>query len=241
MIEKKLLEDIKRIIASEKNNDDTVICLYDVLMLLEIKYWEYRNIIHQFENEIYYNWKGYYWMATNPFWAVFDYANNKLKICFSEKEFSYIKQENDVVLTSDSLLGKEILTESRSAISTFYDACLNYSDFNTQRSKKIKTVNSAFLVNIGKEGADVFLKNGDFKLKYRCRHIHSSKYEYNCESFNIIDVLCNREEAFFKRIFVKIEDCPEWTQSLLKEIREKELLKEKKFALVKRLFTFKKK
>ena len=68
--------------------------------------------------------------------------------------------------------------------------------------------------------------------------------------------LNNRQDVIFKHLFVKINDCPEWSQGLLFEQRKKELEKsevevgrfnaidnniQKKLNFVKKLFPFVKK
>lgn len=206
--------------------------------LVESKYWEFWNKNHQFENDINVNWKWYSWMAINPFWANFGYNNNELKVRVHGNEFSYKKYSGDLKLTKDSYEGNQVLGESGDVISAFYDECLKYSDFNTQNSEKIKSLNSIFFVNINNEGIDLFLENGNFKMHYRIYRTYSSKYSYDCNSNNVISIFRDKEDEILKRIFVKIEDCPQWSHPLLKEVREKQLSKEKRLKLVRRIIPF---
>ena len=49
-----------------------------------------------------------------------------------------------------------------------------------------------------------------------------------CNSSIVNEAFKNNEDEIFKRIFVRIEDCPEWSKKMLYEIRKNQLLEEQK-------------
>lgn len=75
---------------------------------------------------------------------------------------------------------------------------------------------------------------------------YENKYEYDCNSNNVISVCRNKEDELFKRIFIRIDDCPERAHKKLRSFRKeqleyKEIKKQKRFELVRRLNPFGKK
>ena len=57
---------------------------------------------------------------------------------------------------------------------------------------------------------------------------YKDEFDYVCNSNNIINEIEGNENELFKRIFVKINDCPEWMRLELYEIRQKQLKEEQK-------------
>lgn len=52
-------------------------------------------------------------------------------------------------------------------------------------------------------------------------NIYNSDYGCNFNSLDLVEICINNYEEIFKRIFVKIEDCPEWTcENLYKIIKQ---------------------
>ena len=48
-----------------------------------------------------------------------------------------------------------------------------------------------------------------------------------CNSHEILNVVCGQENEIFKKLFVRIDDCPYWSRESLYEIRKKQLDEEK--------------
>lgn len=220
----------------EINDNQDIISLYDILKLFDNKFWEFWEKRHQFENDIYYNWKWYSFLSVNPFFSKFDYNTNQLQISISGIKFSYKKENDDVVLCKPSHEGQQILGESSDFISKFYDECLMYTEFNTQTSNNIKSVNSLFTINIFNEGIDLFLPNMGFKMNYRFYRYEENGYRYECNSDEFIKQIHGNEDELLKKIFVNINDCPNWVQSELYKKRKKQLKKEKRLKLVRKIF-----
>ena len=59
-------------------------------------------------------------------------------------------------------------------------------------------------------------------------HNYADKYTYHYKTTAIIGSLKRNEKKKKKKIFVKISDCPKWSQETLYEIRQKQLKKEQK-------------
>ena len=57
---------------------------------------------------------------------------------------------------------------------------------------------------------------------------YDDEYRYDCNSSLILDILKDNEDLLFKKIFVRIEDCPEWTREALYNKRKHQLEEEKK-------------
>lgn len=133
--------------------------------------------------------------------------------------------------------------------------------FNTIQysNDDIKPVNSNFNVKISYHGVWVSVK--DFANKYvneleLFAPSYNNDYELECNSSIVNEAFNGKETEILKRIFVKISDCPEWSQTKLYEIRQnqlaeeqkiedelryKEMKKEKRLALTRKIFPFLKK
>lgn len=218
------------------SNESLSISLFDILELLEDKYWEFWNINHNFENNIYYNWDMYSFMGINPFWSEFDYNENKLVITLHSEKLCFKKYESNVIACNNSYSENKLISESSNIISKFIDVCLAYSDFNTQNSNNIKSTNSDYLVNIKNKGIDVILEGEKLEIQYRTYRDNTKKYKIYCESSDKVDIFRGKENELFKKIFVRIDECPEWIQDKLYEIRHKQLEKEKHKIFIKSLF-----
>lgn len=219
----------------ESNDNQNIISLYDVLQLFEKEYWNFFEKKHLFENQIYYNWKWYSFLAINPFSSKFDYNNKELIISVNGEKIEYKKNDDELILCHPSYEGQRILGESSDLIRNFYDECLLYTSFNTQTSNNIKSVNSSFIINIFNNGIDLSLENEDFKMNYKF-YRYSDNYRYECNSDKLINQIRGNEDKLLKQIFININDCPEWAQSILFEKREKQLKKGKRLKLVRKLF-----
>ena len=65
----------------------------------------------------------------------------------------------------------------------------------------------------------------DFKL---VSYSDSDNRYYDCNSNNVISVIRGKEDELLKKIFIRIDDCPEWSKEPLYIIRQKRLLEEEK-------------
>lgn len=57
---------------------------------------------------------------------------------------------------------------------------------------------------------------------------YKNQYDYKCNSVSVLTALQGKEDEIFKKIFVRIDDCPEWSRQTLYQIRKEQLEKERK-------------
>lgn len=57
---------------------------------------------------------------------------------------------------------------------------------------------------------------------------YKNEWGYDCNSNTVISAFQGKESEIFKRIFVKISDCPNWSQPVLYEVRQNQLAEEQR-------------
>ena len=133
-----------------------------------------------------------------------------------------------------------------------YDELLKYADYKDYMAQTTnrKPINSNFNVSISNHGIIISVKDFNSwygnELELSASSSYEDGYELKCNSSIVINAFRGNEEEVFRRIYVKISDCPEWCQSILYETRQNQLLateqrKEKKLALARKFFPFFKK
>jgi len=137
-----------------------------------------------------------------------------------------------------------ILDQCGDKVLEYYDKFLESKEFYNDFIYNIKSVNSNFFINSDKHNITISEKNRDNSSFNLSAKIYDNKYSYNCNSNNIVDICRNNEDEIFKRIFIKISDCPEWTQEKLHQVRNEqlkwEIRKQKVLSLVRKINPFKK-
>lgn len=144
------------------------------------------------------------------------------KFSFGKFGYLYIKERE-----GDYIIGDKILEIIGSEISEIYDYQLEMSSKRGPDMRK-KSVNSIFLVVMGYDGVDIYngnVSNSTFGIKM---YSFSNEIEYKCSSSNLMQLLSGNEYELYKKIFVKISDCPIWMQEELQELRKNNLLKKVK-------------
>ena len=116
-------------------------------------------------------------------------------------------------------------------ISKLYDEYLGHKEFENIGWYTPESVNSNFLISINSIGinisSNIELNTRENIFSLSTRHQDDDGvYQYKCNSNNIINEIKGHESELFKRIFIKIEDCPEWTRAILTEQRKKQLDKQ---------------
>ena len=254
---KQILEEAKSLLTTPNNLDSDCISLYSVTKLLRTLYKEYNNTKKTYKTKLDEEIKKEYgWTATTTI-ENFDYKNKELTVGFSiddgrNYKMAHYNKENEFQKLQLSKtkynLGKFYFKGYEDILSNLYDDFLPFEDFRNINfyKEKITTVNSTFKANIYNYRVDIFVHNDDIDHLHDYFRIEALTLgnEYNCDSINneVEELFSNIEERFFKKIFVKINDCPEWMQKELSKIRQEqlkpkeEIKKEKK--LIKKLFPF---
>ena len=263
-----ILEEVKKVLLSPKNKDNNCVSLYDVLILLKTYNNEYDSIEKRYENRLDYMVDNKIDDDSSVCFHDMDFEKKTIHISFRRYRSSdyddiyFAKQNGDLyVVKSESCYTNEVFSALCSTLSEMYDELLKYADYKdyTKVKDDIKPINSKFSVKISNHG--VYLSVKDFSNKYMNElemfaPSYKNEYELKCNSSIVNEAFCGKETEIFKRIFVKISDCPEWSQSMLYEIKQnqlaeeqkiedelryKEMRREKRLALTRKFFPFLKK
>lgn len=236
-----ILEEVKNVLLAQNIKDNDCISLYDVLMLLKKLNNEYDSVIRRYENRFDYIVKGRLGNSSSVRYHDFDYQKNILHISFSRYrscsygDIYFAKQNGDLyVAKSESYWTNEVFSVLSSTLSEMYDELLKYADYNDYHQfvkDDKKSVNSNFNVKISNHGVRILVKD----FNNRCMNelelfapSYKSGYKLKCNSNIVNEAISGKETEIFKRIFVKISDCPEWSQTMLYEIRQNQLAEEQK-------------
>lgn len=256
------IEHIKNFDESKQEEDtmipisyDKAISLYDIARILKIQNSKYEHDKNTNSDYLDRTVDEKFSSSSSIIIYGFDYDSNTLRIGFKRwKDYDEIKfkKENDdlYISESESYYAKDILALLGNTLSHLYDLLLAQKPFKTEKSSKIKPVNSNILVDISSYGVKVYIPSinnrflNDFELE--C-FSYTDDFKYDCNSNNVINAIKNQEIEFLKHILIDIEDTPAWMHPILKSIREKQLQepikifakpKEKPLSLGKRLLNW---
>lgn len=256
---KQILEEAKTILTRPDNIDSDCISLYSVAKLLRTLYKDHYNVRKEYKTKLDEEMKKEYgWTATTII-ENFDYKIKELTVGFSidggrNYKMAHYNKENDKLQLSKARynLGKFYFKDYEDILSDLYDAFLPFENFNNINfySQNINCVDSTFKANIYSYRIDIFVHNDDIDRIHDYFRIEALSLgnEYNSSSINkeVEEIFSGIENRYFKKIFVKISDCPEWMQEELYKIRQDQLkLKEEnnnkmknEKKLIKKLFSF---
>lgn len=217
-----ILEEIRNLFHEDqlKNNDCTT--LYDILCLVnkyDSKYKfitdNYGDIFNTLLKRIYPN--------SNMYIKDYDFNNKILNISFTnnnrkESIFIGVNEYNKFYVINNTKYGNTVLGYIENYLFKLYSDLDKFKGFKTEHSYLLKSSNSKFRVDINNHSVKLYyrvIRNQrltDFEIK---KDIFNKNYTYNCNSTEILDITQGHEKELFNRVFVKIEDCPEWSKSLL--------------------------
>lgn len=232
-----ILEEVKRVLTAPKNRDNNCVSLYDVAVLMSQMYYKYDSIKDNYESRIDSLIAQEFDSSANVVIYGFDYDNKELSIGFNYvsdnyAKITFIKKDGDLYVSkSESWRDKEVLVAIGTELSQLYDQFIKFSEYKGESNYGVKPVNSNFFVNISPYGVCIYTKSmtnplmQDFELTFPR---YDNNYEYDCNSTTVISAFKGKENEIFKRIFVKIDDCPKWSQPMLYEIRQNQLAEEQK-------------
>lgn len=232
-----ILEEIKSILTTNKIKNSDCISLYDVIVLMTKINYEYEKVkktyIRRIDNLIEEKFDSSSYVVIYDF----DYDNQELSIGFNYNGYNYrkiffAKSDGNLYITkSEFFRDKDVLVAIGTELSQLYDEFMKFSAYKRESKFNIRPINSNLFVDISSHSIDIFTEypieriTKDFKLTFI---INSGKYKYDCNSTTIITAIEGKEKEIFKKIFVKIEDCPKWCQEILSEIRRNQLIEEQK-------------
>lgn len=228
-----ILEEIKNILTQEPNKDPNCISLYDVARLMKSKNSEYRNMIDSYENSFECIIKREFSPHHNVTIGNFNYDRNELEIRFSywgnPTKIIFSKKDGDLyIVSSETTRGQKILALLGNQLSELYDKLLQYSEYKNTEFHHPNSINSKFKIDVNIYHISIFTES-NYKREFNLSsYSYKNGYDYMCNSNNIINVVKNNESELFKRIFIKIEDCPEWTRSNLSKTRKNQLIEQQK-------------
>jgi len=260
-----ILEEVKKVLLSPKNKDNNCISLYDVLVILKRLNNEYDSIEKRYKNRLDYMAHNKIGDGSSVCFHDLDFEKKIIHISFKRYRFSdwaniyFAKQNEDLyVVKSESCYTDEVFSALCSTLSEMYDELLKYADYKDYKyTKDVKPVNSNFNVIISYRGVWLSVNANKYMSELELfAPSYNSGYKLDCNSSIVNEEINGQETEIFKRIFVKISDCPEWSQDMLYEIRQsqlaceeaiederkyQEMRKEKRLALKRKIFPFLKK
>lgn len=245
-----ILNETKNVLTCPKIKNNQCISLYEIIQLIRNTNAEYKKLKKKYEYHFDSLLKTHIDNSSYAFVYDFDYQKKVLSIGFKKYKGSEIqslhfkKIDGDLCIAeSDISCAREVFQLLSSSLSNLYDELLKYEDFRNYKKGKynVKPINSNFDINICGYGIHVEYKD-DFILRAPG---DENGYSLTCNSGNVVEVIKGKEDDIFKNIYIKISDCPEWSQAMLFEIRQKELeveeKKEKRLELKRKFLPFLKK
>lgn len=240
-IKTQILQEIKRILTSDENKDYNCISLYDVYKLIrkinkeKIKKERYYMDIIEKNYKYYHTYDIYDMYDIYSLILTFDYNKDELEILVGSKPITFSKNYGKLYLKSDksnTSLGIKLLMECRDVLSAAYDELLMYTNIRRD-SSCVKPLDSIFSAYIFSSAVEIYIRSWE---KDSCtEEFNLTKYNISkdkecfcyCNSHEILNVVCGQENEIFKKLFVRIDDCPYWSRESLYEIRKKQLDEEK--------------
>ena len=228
-----ILEEVKKVLLSQENKDNNCISLYDVFIVLENFSDEYHRRKKEYENSLDYAVKNKIDYHSSVRLSNINFRKKTIEIAFSYyRHFDNIyftKQNGDLYITkSESAFTNEVFSALSSILSEMYDELstkyVDYQDYKYDK-ENIKPVNSNFNINIDCYGIEITDK---YSKELLVANSYKGNYELKCNSSIVNEAFNGKESEILKKIFVKISDCPEWSQAMLYEMRQKQLAKEQK-------------
>ena len=213
------IKDLEIFLTYPENKDENSISLYDFAMVIEnIKnnyYMMLESYRIKFEEKLkkVINYEGFIYIYP------FDCNNKTFKIdVLGFGKITVCKKNNELCLVNSNELNKQIFDILKLELSKLYDEFLNISDYLDETNKKtnIKSINSNFIVNAYNNGIYIELKNLNNQFGPSILKMSSGVKDNNNE-------LLNKEKEIFKKIFVKIDDCPNWSKKQLYELRREQI------------------
>ncbi len=230
-----ILEEIKRVLGEIHIVPEDCVTLYDVFCVIDsIK--DRKNSVKERYDDVLTNMvKNHISKSSSIHFDEFDYDTGTLIMRFSYSNFEYksiqfVKEDGDLrILKSDSPWAMEVLECVGTTLSALYDEMLKFSKYNFDKSKEVKPINSNFMVDVDpRYGVDIFSRGientwiKDFEVTHRT-YDDDNEYDVKCNSNIVMEAVKGKETELYKRIYVKICECPKSLGDDLTSLREKQL------------------
>lgn len=247
-----IIKELDRVILEDKSKDKNAVSLYSVANLVKDINNEYEDSKETYESKL----NSIVSKEINNDSIIvlhdIDFKTKQISISFRKYDTSDFEsitlslEDDDIhVLSSDGYNASHVFPFISGTLKDMYDdlgAFSSFKDFQNRSDNK-KAINTDFNIDITSYGVSLYKK--DFignKYVELFSPSYTDKYSIKSNSGKLNKAFDGFEDEIFKHVFIKIEDCPKWSQSMLKEIREDELkkeeIKDKVLGLSKKIFPF---
>lgn len=236
-----ILEAIKKVFLAPKNKNNDCVSLYDILFILKKMNMEYDSIINKYNNVLESIAHNKINCRSSVRILDVDTEKNIIRISFNRYGVNYwndiyfTKQNGDLFFlkSEESNHEDDVFFALSSTLSEAYEELSEYSNYKDNKYSKndIKAINSNFSIRISSNGVWLFandLNNKTINEFQLFAPSYKSGYELKCNSNIVSQEFYGKETDIFKRIYVKIDDCPECIRHMLRELREYQLAEEQK-------------
>lgn len=210
------------------SQDNHVISLYDVLQFMSEYESSYNRVLKGYksvlESKIKMNFK-------DALFCVHRFIHDKNEFHVSFKRYSFSEWEDIVfaqskegdlfISQSNSIYDREVFQVIGNDLSNLFRDMHQFDLFREESSYGIPLVNSDLCTDISSYGVKVYSSFINFKLQH---YTYEKDYKYDCNSLLVLNAIKGKEDELFKRLYVRIFDCPKWCQELLIERRKKQIL-----------------
>ena len=230
-----ILEEIKNILVAPENIDNECVSLYDVCLLDRKINYDYDEIEKKYSPVIKSKLSSKFGSSSSVCIHKFDHDKNLLHISFKRwngndyDDIYLTKTDGDLhVVKSECCWTDEVFEAISSPLSKMYDEYILYNEFKDWDKSKngIKPVNCNFFANINCYGVSVYVPSPSnrYQTEFKLAALsYDSKFTTECNSNTVMEAIKGNEMEIFKRIFVKISDCPIWMQGILYAERKKQV------------------
>ncbi len=236
-----ILEEVKSVLGEKESLPDDSVTALDIFEVIKDLYDRKEDVRDKYGDIIESAVKNGISSYSNVIVSNFDYKAGTLKLRFSRSNYEYkdvifTKENGDLrIVKSESIYDMDLLECAPKALSDLYDEMLAFAPYAAAFSTKVNPVNSRFLVDIDlRYGIYLFVRDKSYNREFSIARKLSEeyeKYDVDCNSTIVMEAVKGKEREIFKRIYVRIEDCPECIRQLLYELKAKKNSKQKKFGL----------
>lgn len=209
-----ILEELKRIIVREENIEPTVTSLYDLMHLIKQKETESKEILKKYEKEC--NKEVIQKYGDHKEFVIYNYdsENREVRTGFGDwRKDQYetiifgLENGNAVIKNKTHDDNTQMLELLSSRIEEFFKEIEDTVKLDQAFNFKFTVVNSKLVVEYTNNGVVI-------------SHKEKTNSDFVSDNLNIIR---GNEDLLFKKLNIKISDCPKWSQRELYDNKQKEI------------------